>query len=71
MATAQHYVPNEKIVWEVTMEMVLDIRLDDIERAFPLSLSDSCLSISYEEASWWYRKHQVRAHETIQRRYLL
>ena len=58
MAIAQHYVPGEKIVQAVTREMVLDIRPDAIERAFHLLASDSYLSISYEEASRWYKEHR-------------
>ena len=56
---------DEKIVWVVTREMVLEIRPDVIERAFHLPASDSFISISYEGASSWYREHQDKADELI------
>ena len=51
MAIAQHYVPNEKIVQVIIGEMVLEIRLDAIERVFHLLASDSFISMSYEGAN--------------------
>ena len=71
MAIAQHYVPDGKIVQVVIGEMVLDIKLDAIERAFHLPASDSFISMSYEGASQWYREHQEEANKLIQRRYLI
>ena len=71
MFIAQHYVPDEKIVMVITSEMVLDIRLDAIERAFHLPARDSFVSISYEGASQWYREHQEEVDELIQKRYLI
>ena len=65
MAIAQNYVPDEKIVWAIIGEMVLDIKPHAIQRAYHLLASDSYLSISYKDASRWYKEHRDQADETI------
>ena len=46
MTIAQHYVTDKRIVRIVIGEMVLDLRLDNIEKVFHLPTLDSFYNIS-------------------------
>lgn len=63
MTFTQHYVVDERLVRSVMGELVLDLRLDNIEKAFHLLPSDQLYNISYETMDQWYRENRAHAEE--------
>ena len=48
MTLTHHYVLNKNVVKNITREIILVIRLDNIEKAFHLPILEEYYRISYE-----------------------
>ena len=57
MKLAQHFVPKERVVKSVIGEVVLDLRVDNIEQVFHFPRVDQFIRLTYEIIEIWYREH--------------
>lgn len=57
MTLAQHFILEERVVKNVTGEVVLDLRPNNIERVFHLLRVDQFIRLTYEEAERWYKEY--------------
>ena len=71
MTLAQHFILKERVVKSVTIEVVLDHRLDNIERLFHLPWEDQFIRLTYEVVERWYSEHLKEAIDIIQSSYLI
>ena len=71
MKLAQHFILEERMVKSVTGEIVLDLRLNNIEQVFHLPRADQFIRLTYKVAERWYREHLNEATKIIQSLYLI
>ena len=66
MTLTKQLVLEERVVKSVTGEIILDLRLKNIEKVFHLLRIDQFIRLTYEQEERWYREHIEEASETIQ-----
>ena len=53
MVLAHHYVPEEKVVNNITREIILDIHPYNIEKVFHLPVTNQCQKVIYDIVEKW------------------
>ena len=64
-------MPKEKIINNVTREILVEIRIDNIERVFHLPVIDQYQNITYDMIEKWYREHEWEENDLVQEKYLI
>ena len=71
MALEKNYVSEERVEKSIIGQIILDLRLKNIEKAFHLPRADQYIRLTYHQVERWYRHNEKKAIEIIQSSYLI
>lgn len=71
MTLSRHFVPDERVVKNITGKAILDLWLDNIARVFHLPRVDQFIRLSYEAVERWHKDHYQEAIDIIYSLYFI